>query len=265
MSDALIADNAPTHAGVQAPPPRRPIAAETVRLYASDWSAFVAWCRSGGHKRLPADPRHVARYLEELAMTLSYGALARKLAAIVDQHRQHGLASPGADRRVKALMRTARRSATPRRPPPPHASQLTRMASRCPGDLAGLRDRALLLLAAAGLSRAALVSLDAEHVRVSARGLDLSVRGGGCAAELGASEGGLHRLCVPRAPTPDVCPVRALSDWLLASDTQFGPVFRKIDRWGTIEYRRLGTDAVRHILAQRSPPTSPYRRPKAAS
>jgi hypothetical protein len=34
---------------------------------------------------------------------------------------------------------------------------------------------------------------------------------------------------------------------------RFGPVFRKINRGGTIEQHRLGTDALRRILARRAP------------
>ena len=49
-----------------------------------------------------------------------------------------------------------------------------------------------------------------------------------------------------------VCPVQALRDWLDTSETQFGPVFRKIDRWGTLEHHRLGTDAIRRILVRRA-------------
>ena len=37
------------------------------------------------------------------------------------------------------------------------------------------------------------------------------------------------------------------------SETRFGPVFRKIDRWGSVEHRRLGADAVRRILDRRTP------------
>jgi hypothetical protein len=32
----------------------------------------------------------------------------------------------------------------------------------------------------------------------------------------------------------------------------YGPVFRKVDRWGNVEHRRLGTDAIRRILARRN-------------
>ena len=57
---------------------------------------------------------------------------------------------------------------------------------------------------------------------------------------------------VGRSLDPAICPVQALRDWLDTSHTLFGPVFRKIDRWGTLEHHRLGTDAVRRILAKRS-------------
>jgi 2Fe-2S iron-sulfur cluster binding domain len=66
----------------------------------------------------------------------------------------------------------ARRSRMPRRRPLPGPVQLARMAAYCPGDLAGLRDRALLLLLAAGFGRSGLVGLDAEQIRFTATGID---------------------------------------------------------------------------------------------
>ena len=46
--------------------------------------------------------------------------------------------------------------------------------------------------------------------------------------------------------------VNALKDWLDASDSRFGPVFRKVDRLGNVEHRRLGTDAIRRIVVRRA-------------
>ena len=57
-----------------------------------------------------------------------------------------------------------------RRAPPPLPAQLARMAAHCSGDLAGLRDRALLLLAAVGLDGEQLRGLDREHVRLTDTG-----------------------------------------------------------------------------------------------
>ena len=119
------------------------------------------------------------------------------------------------------------------------------MAAACPGDFSGVRDRALLLLAAAGLGRAALVGLDAEHVRFTATTVDLAIH------KAGPDPNSRRTLTIPHGATLATCPVQALRRWLDLSDTRFGPVFRKIDRWGTIEHRRLGTDALRRIFVAR--------------
>jgi site-specific recombinase XerC len=116
------------------------------------------------------------------------------------------------------------------------------MATACPGDLAGRRDRALLLLAAAGLGRAALVGLDVEQVYFKEAGVDLILHG----------KPGDRTVTVQRVASLGACPVRALKDWIDATDSRFGPVFRKVDRWGNVEHRRLGTDAIRRILARRA-------------
>jgi hypothetical protein len=237
---------------------QRAASPETLRLYAVDWAAFEDWCGRQGAVTLPAGTASVAGFLADGAATLSAGALTRRAAAIAAKHRENGYASPAADPAVTAILRLARRDATPRRAPPKTPATLIRMALRCPLDLAGMRDRAMLLLAAGGLGRAALVGLDVEHIRFTATAAELSfdaASAGAQARERG--EGARHeegrgvRVVIDRAADRTVCPVQALRDWLDTSNTQFGPVFRKIDRWGTLEHHRLGTDAIRRILARR--------------
>jgi integrase len=244
-ADQATADRTAVDGPPAAPQPLRSPAPETLRLYASDWAAFVTWCRLAGAAPLPAGPATVAAYLTALADRLGAGALARRAAAIAAQHRQHGLASPASDPAVTTLLRHARRTATRRRAPPPTVTRLTRMATACPGDLAGLRDRALLLLAVAGLGRAELVSIDVEQVHFVEVGVDLILH-----TQTGAEN--TVTVTVRRVASLGACPVRALKDWMEATDSRFGPVFRKVDRWGNVEHRRLGTDAIRRILARRS-------------
>jgi site-specific recombinase XerC len=225
------------------------VSPKTQRLYALDWAAFEAWCAGQGRAgqerpgALPAAPGTVAAFLAAGAQTLSAGALGRRAAAIGAQHRQSGLASPLTDPAVKAILRDARRTAVPRRVPPQRPATLISMAARCPRDPAGLRDRALLLLAAQGLGRTALVGLDVEHLRFTATTVELSI---------GDTHSGGQTFVVRRGPGLATCPLQALRDWLDSSGTRFGPVFRKVDRWGSIEHHRLGTDAVRRILARRA-------------
>ena len=196
-----------------------------------------------------------------MSATLKPGALARRAAVVADRHRRAGHPSPGMDPAVRAVLRVARsardvaRDAGPevpdapsppspaRRRAPPGPVQLARMAARCPGDLAGLRDRALLLLAAARLDAECLLALDCEHVRFTAQGAALVMPGAGARAGKG---GAVARMA------STACPVRALQDWLGRSDTRFGPVFRKVDRWGNVEHRRLRPDALRRIWRRRA-------------
>jgi hypothetical protein len=231
--------------------PRRAASPETRRLYAADWAAFEDWCRQAGRVWLPADAATVADYLREAATSLSAGALGRRAAAIAARHRANLHPAPTRDPAVRAVLRQARRTATPRRPKPKAAAALIRMAIRCPGDLAGMRDRALLLLAASGLGRAALVGLDVEHIRISATAAVLSQALSGAPVAIG------------RGADRSRCPVQALQDWLDSSQTLFGPVFRKIDRWGALAHHRLGTDAIRRILARREPHRRAATRPGA--
>ena len=157
----------------------RNASAETQRLYAADWRAFEDWCREQSLVPLAADATMVAAFLTQGAKTLSAGALSRRAAAIAERHRQSGFASPAAGPAVTAILRTA----TPRRPAPKPLATLIRMAVRCPRDLTGTRDRALLLLAANGRSRAALVGLDVEHIRFTTTAVELSL---GATADRGA-------------------------------------------------------------------------------
>jgi integrase len=141
--------------------------------------------------------------------------------------------------------RTAHRTSAPRRALGPAAALLIRQAAGCRGDLTGLRDRAmLLLLAVGGLGPSALVGLDVEHITFAASEVTLT---------LNVAGEWVGRLAVPGSNDPKVCPIHALRDWLQVSDTQFGPVFRKIDRWGNIEHGRLVVGSVRVIVSRRTP------------
>lgn len=248
-------DDAPAAAGPESI--ARPSPA-TLRAYEADWTGFRAWCRAEGRTSLPADPGAVVAHIEALAPTHGGAALRRRVAAIGFHHRLSELAWDASHPAIRAALRALGRGHAPRRPrrrvAMPGASELPRLLAACGADLAGLRDRALLLLAVAGgLDRADLVGLDREHVRHVPGGLELFIaRGIDDAGRDGVpSFATTGMVAVPRGATPETCPARALQTWLDVSGCRFGPVFRKVDRWGGLEHARLGTDAVRRILLRR--------------
>jgi len=238
-------------------PARRPgtvkphLAAETLRLYAGDWARFQTFCVERGTKALPAAPDLVGAFLA--APGSGRAALSRRLAAINHQHRLRGLPLPGDEPALRAALQRAHRAA-PRshRVPAPTPVALERMVDSCRGDLVGRRDRALLLLLAAGLGRAAIVALQAEQLRFAEAGLAMTVR---------PTDGTRQTQHLSRSASAAACPVRAVEDWLRSSGTRYGPVFRKINRWGQLEHAALGTDAIRLILVRRTAAQRPGRPP----
>ena len=243
----------------------------TLKLYAGDWARFVAWCREQGRPSLPASSHTLAAYLVDSAPGLSRGALGRRRSAIGTMHRQAGLPTPVLKPAIHKALRTAAKPKSVRSAAPLTAAGLVRIAAKCPRDLPGLRDRALLLLAAAtlrprrrreratetedpggeaavpaGVARLFVLALDAEHIRFTPVGVEMQLR-------TRSDEAVPSRTVTStRAASTAACPVRALEEWLRSSETAFGPVFRKVDRWGNVEHGRLGPDAWHRILARRN-------------
>ena len=273
--DLDVSPDAPARGRVVGDPVTNPTVT-TLKLYAGDWARFTLWCREQGRLALPASSDTLAVYLLAVAPGLSRGAIGRRRAAINTMHRQAGFPTPLLDSDSHKEIRTAAKPRQAALRPRPTAARLVQMASRSPRDLAGLRDRALLLLAAATLgakqsrpategqpsdetangrqsvARLFLLALDAEHVRFTASGVTLAVRAR-------TDEAMPTRIVtLTRQASAAVCPVRALEEWLGRSDTAFGPVFRKVNRWGNVEHGRLAPDAWHRILARRSG-TAPAR------
>jgi integrase len=229
---------------------RDALAPETRRAYAADWAHFSSWCREAGCAPLPAEPAAVAAYLASLAGLYSRSALERRLAAIGHAHRlrdhEWSAGHPAIRATLRGIHRTHRRRG--RQAAALTSAELKRLVAACGGDLAGLRDRALLLLGFAGaLRRAELVAVDREHIRFTDAGLRLLLP-----SSKTDQEGKGAELGIGRGRRRETCPVRALEAWLDASGCRFGPVFRKVDRWGNVEHRRLGGDAVRDVLLRRA-------------
>ncbi|SDE30691.1 tyrosine-type recombinase/integrase [Belnapia rosea] len=228
---------------------RQALAPATLRAYAADWADFTAWCRDRNATALPAEPITVAAYLAARAVSHARATLRRRLAAIGRAHRMKGIAWMPSHPAIRdTLAGIFRKHGMPqRRAAAICTAELRRLVATCGSDLAGRRDRAMLLLGfAAALRRSELVAVQREHVVFTAEGLRLLIPRAKTDQEGQGAEIG-----VPRGAKPETCPVRAMETWLRASGCQYGPVFRKIDRWGSVEQTPLHPNALPKILARR--------------
>jgi integrase len=217
----------------------------TLRAYRSDWQDFCAWCDRHGLPALPATEEAVALYLTDLAKTHRASTLQRRLSSIAQAHKAAGFPSPTKGRvsLVWAGIRRAKGTA-PEGKAPALVADIRRMVATLGEDLAGRRDRALLLVGFAGaLRRSELIGLDVADVAFMDEGLVVTLR-----RSKTDQEGQGTKLGIPYGSRPQTCPVRALRAWLEAAGITGGPVFRPVNRWGQVLPGRLTGTAVALIV-----------------
>lgn len=218
------------------------LAAATRRAYAADLAAFEAWCAANGYTALPATPAVVATYLRARLAGYAMGTLRRKISAIARASAEAGAPLDMKSGEILQALRGIGAEGEPVR----LATALTikdlrRLVAGCGSDLAGLRDRALLVVGFAGaLRRAELVAIQHEHLVEVANGLKLLL--------VGRGRHPMGEILMARAQQADICPVRVVRAWLAVSGIEEGPVFRKVGRGGVLGKRGLSADAVRQIL-----------------
>lgn len=240
-------------------PTQRP--SNTLRAYAADWRiwqdytaelgipllsgtrgalvGFVLWLERGrttrtGDQAPPAAPATVER---------------RLTGAVVGLRRHHARVEPDATKAAwQALNGYRRRLAEDGVEPgrgkaaPVTVAHLRAMSLSCPNTLAGVRDRAMLLIGFPIASRASdLANLWVGDITTpDAHGLVVRVRHGKSTGEM----------AVPRGRHPQTCPVRAWDAWRTAANLDTGPAFRRIDRHDNAFDAGLSAAAVTKIITR---------------
>jgi integrase len=194
---------------------------------------------------LPAGPATVARYIARLADGgRKTATIQRRLAAIRAVHKAAGHEPPTNFEGVKAVMRGIRRrlGSRPVRKAPATSEVLHTVLARLPETLAGLRNRAILLIGfAAALRRSELAALHVHHIERRARGIVLHIE-----RSKTDQEGLGHQIPVPSGR--ELRPVAALDAWLAAAAIAEGPVFREVDRHGKVGLTPLSDGSIARIV-----------------
>ena len=221
-------------------------APSTLKAYASDWADFDAWCQRQRCQALPAHPDAVALYIADLAGVKAVATIQRRLSSISVAHQAAGHESPTRASVVRETWKGIRRTfgTVQHGKAPARTQEIRSMVATLSTGSAGTRDRALLLIGFDGaLRRSELVALDVDDVTERDGGLAVTIR-----RSKTDQEGAGELLGLPFGSDPDTCPVRALRRWYEISGIGAGPVFRPVDRHGTIADRRLSDRAVALVV-----------------
>ena len=193
--------------------------------------------RRSGVESLPASPTTVCNWIAHLANTYKVASISRKVASIAAAHRTAGLDSPTTSEAVKLTMAGVRRTLGVRQKQarPISVSDLRRIVSALPDDLAGLRDRSLLLVGFSGaFRRSELAALAVEDVSFVDDGMIVTIR-----RSKTDQEGAGREVAIPTGSCRATDPVATLQAWLEASGIESGPLFRPIDRHGNLSSQAL--------------------------
>ena len=234
------AESAKTYAGLAR-------AKNTDRAYRSDWNDFELWAKEHGLSFLPASPSTVSLYLAAKAITLKTSSLSRRLTAIRQAHQLAGLELNTRHPAITEVWKGIRNSKgiSQQGKSPIVTDELRSMIDLLnTSTLQGARDTALLLIGFAGaFRRSELVSIDVSDISIGREGVTIRV-----ARSKTDQEGAGRDVGIPYGSNPSTCPVRALQDWLNASSTLEGPLFRAINKHGQIQTSRLSDKAVALIV-----------------
>lgn len=236
-------------------------AANTLRGYRSDWREFTSWCTQRGLEPLPAAPPTITGYLTELARHgAKVGTMSRRLSAIKFAHQLRNLSDPTRNARVVAVWEGVRRThgAPPEQAAPLMPPELLDVLDACPAtrtwrtpgrpaepDLAGARDRALLLVGFVGaLRRSELAALTVDRVAEHPNGLVLTLP----RSKTNPTGEQVELVVLPRAGNPARCPVTALTQWQQVSAIEAGPVFRGVGKSNRPSARPLHPESVNTLV-----------------
>jgi integrase len=220
--------------------------AATRRAYASDWHDFEAWCSARGAAPLPAHQGLVGAYLAHLAGTgRKASTISRRAAAIAYRHKLAAHEPPTNAEGVRAIMRGIRRTigTAPDQKAAATAAIVRRMVEACPDDtLAGLRDRALILVGFAGaLRRSELVAIDVDHLTWTDDGARLLI-------PRSKTDQEAHGQAIALLRGTRLRPVAAVRTWLDAASITSGAVFLPVALGDRLGDTRLTADSAARIV-----------------
>ena len=208
---------------------RQAKADNTRRAYRAGVRAWCTWCDQHALPCLPARSEDVVAFLAaERGRGLSVNTIDLRRAAIRYLHFIAGCAVPTAEAHVAETVAGIHREAAGRGDMPAKklaatADILREILLHIPGDLPGLRDRALLLIGFAGaLRRSELAAIRVEHLESRERGLRLTLP-----RSKGERTSKAVTVAIPYGTTT-LCPVRALRRWQEAAGITEGALFRRI-------------------------------------
>ena len=214
-------------------------AENTMRAYRSDFQHYQNWCRENAIRPLPAQAECLARYVDDLSLTLKSATIRRRINSLGTLFKLSKNNDPTKNPEVVlALKRMHRRIGRQQSQAAPLTRDvLEKMLDRCKDDIRGLRNKVLLLLGYETMRRRSeLCNFRFEDLTESPK------------------RGAAIRLIRSKTDQEGNTKLIPISDELLGVIGQWqkkaeisGPILRSVDRYGNVG-NRLNPSSIGLIL-----------------
>jgi integrase len=225
-------------------------AENTLRAYETGWSQWAAWARAHNADVARPAPEAVALFLAAVAAAgAASSTVTSRLAAILHYARAAGSALDAKHPAIAAVLEGVRRThgTAPRRQAKAvEPDDLRNMVATLPNTLAGVRDRAILMLGfAAAMRRSEVAALDVEDIAIGPQGAEVTIR-----RSKTDQHGAGATLAIHRGRDPRFCPVAAVEAWIARASIASGPLFRPIVGRGgcVVAARRIDAQSISLIV-----------------
>lgn len=228
-------------------------APNTKRAYMKDWSTFEDWCRTYKVNPYDASGVQIASFLIDMAAGTTFGrskkpsTVERHLATISTYYRRAKKASPWDDDQVQEALITIRKKhgVLQNKKKALVSDDVRNVLKKIPNSVRGARDRTLLLMGFSGaFRRSELVALNVEHLTFESEGVLVFVE------RSKTDQAGAGRtIGIRRQSDKEICPVKALEDWIREGKIETGPLFRRI--YGeVVKEERLSDDSYVRVIKE---------------
>lgn len=223
----------------------------TVRGYVGDMKRFISWCKERNLEYLPAETDTAIRFIVDMADTMKVSTLERYISSINVIHKSKGYPRPARIGEMPfkdiwaGIVRRKGRWIVKKEAL--LIEDLRKICSVIPNDLAGTRDKAIILFGfASACRRSELEAAKVEHIQFTDEGIKFRLpRSKWDQQGYGMTKG------IGYGDNEATCPVIAIKNWLERSGIEEGSLFRGVDRHCNIRKKGITAHSISLIIKKR--------------
>ena len=227
----------------------------TKRTYQNAYRSFALWCEQNNCKNITTEI--VLMFLTDLSKTHKISTVKTYFSALKSLAKEQNITLD--KDKFNKFFKGLNNKHPEKRPQGSKALDFEQLKdivkSIDTSTIKGKRDKAILLLAFYGaFRRSEIANLDLSDLTENNKGFTVLVRN----SKTDKDYKGIYKAIPYNFKDPEICPVRAIKDWINTSDITQGALFRTIKKGGKLTQNRISDNDIYRLIKRLAPDFSPH-------